>query len=270
MAHGVPPVPPPIPLAPEDRALEHWEGDRAIVGSDGACSDGAYDLLARAGFARFFATGHTRNFHAALPGPTQTAQRAEVAAIRHLLCRVIWAPTLVFTDSAFVIKGLDHLKGGGDPDHLAHSDLWEDIARALAAHPRGYLQARWVPSHTEDEDVQAGRITLLEQYYNRGADAGARAGAALHALPPGMRKEVLEQASLAKVFHAMVANILEDRATARPAQGREAGFTPEERARWSPFPQLDRREHDDPLGEMSDESVGERLQAWDSDDDPID
>ena len=144
-----------------------------------------------------------------------------------------------------------------------------DIARALAAHPRGYLVARWAPSHTKDEDVQAGRSILLEQHFNAGADAGARAGAALHRVPPGLREEVLAQASLAKTFHRMVVNILEERATARPAPGREAGFTPQERERWSPFPPL-AEGGGDPPDEASDSTEDEAPDEGDSDGDPFD
>ena len=168
-----------------------------------------------------------------LPGPVQTAQRAEVFALWYLATRTAWLPTLLLTDSSFVETGFAYVLAGGSPDKLAHSDLWWDIDRAIRARGPDFLRVQWVPAHTSDEDVEAGGIGIVEQFLSAGADRLACEGADSHLPPPATVKQVVHQLQAAAAYQKMAVAILRARAAAQPMEGRTAGYSDKERARWA-------------------------------------
>eukprot|EP00969_Alexandrium_andersonii_P245607 10854247-Alexandrium_andersonii.AAC.1 len=88
-----PPAFRPTPLSEEDGELEtRLPGGRLVVATDGACSDASVPMLRRAGAGVSFGRGHSQSCSWWLPGPQQSAQRAEVFAIYMLVTRLVWAP----------------------------------------------------------------------------------------------------------------------------------------------------------------------------------
>ena len=77
----------------------------------------------------------------ALPGPWQTAQRAEVYAVLMALS-VFTRPRLVLTDSRYVHDRLDSFLMGDRP-RGAHEDLWSQIHSLLGR----LAGVRWVKAH---------------------------------------------------------------------------------------------------------------------------
>ena len=63
----------PVPLCDGDRELHITEGDRIMVGLDGASPNGADLRLRRAGYGIFFAEGHAQNVSRAVQSDWQTA-----------------------------------------------------------------------------------------------------------------------------------------------------------------------------------------------------
>jgi hypothetical protein len=86
------PMPQPVPRPSPDTGNDEWhsyldpDGSRWVyAATDGACTNQAHPLLARAGFGVFYYTGHRLNHSAKIHGLSQTAQRAETLALVHLV-----------------------------------------------------------------------------------------------------------------------------------------------------------------------------------------
>ena len=72
-----------IPLSTRDLFLETVQNNLVIVHTDGACSHQSIPYLCRAGFGVVYDKSrlHSRTVSQFLPGPEQSAQRAEVRAV---------------------------------------------------------------------------------------------------------------------------------------------------------------------------------------------
>eukprot|EP00969_Alexandrium_andersonii_P172645 7632261-Alexandrium_andersonii.AAC.1 len=91
-------------------------------------------MLRRAGAGVSFGRGHSQSGSWWLPGPQQSAQRAEIFAIFMLVTRLVWAPVHILSDSAYACGHLQLLLSGAAPaSGWAHYDLWHDIWRAVQA-----------------------------------------------------------------------------------------------------------------------------------------
>jgi len=211
----------------EDRAAMHTyqdgDGTWVLVGTDGACSDAKHPLLARAGLGVFYGTGHSQNRSEQLFGPQQSAARAEIAAIRHVV-KHSFAPTHIICDNKSAVTGLELLLEGHDIHNYEHQDLWADIAAAVRMMP-GHFRISHVPSHQGMRGLNEGTISVVYKFLNDGADTLAVEGALQHAVPTRLREAAVKRIRQAVVLHQTAAKILAARAKARPLPHRCAGYT---------------------------------------------
>lgn len=143
------------------------------VATDGACSDPTHPLLTRAGYGAFVAEGHRCNVSARLPGPAQSAARAEIAALVHLVASVDFDAHILI-DNLAVQQTFEGLCSG-QPVPQAHRNLWERAQRALeantsASHPTtstailGRRASTWGPSGS----LRSTSIVALTRWLHRG------------------------------------------------------------------------------------------------------
>jgi hypothetical protein len=82
-------IEPPLFIAPtadsdstaETNIIDDQGSTWLLAATDGACTDQAHELLARAGYGVYFGQGHSQNYESRLYGSCQNAQRAETAAL---------------------------------------------------------------------------------------------------------------------------------------------------------------------------------------------
>ena len=129
------------------------------------------------------------SFEAKCTGLVQTNQRAELLAVV-LACLRDPRPLNIRTDSDYVCKGVTSLDGLATGHRQGdHADLWSLLDKEFASRSSA-VKVTWVKGHVKQIDVTRGRCTKEDKEGNDGADALARAGAQLHAIPA----EVLEAA----------------------------------------------------------------------------
>ena len=116
----------PPPITDIDRDAEHWMCLLGVwwimIGIDGACADQAHDLLARAGYGVFVGVGHSQIFSERLFGPIQNAQRAETAALLHVV-RIAWTHTFLIIDNKPVVDLFQRILDGETLVDVANKDL---------------------------------------------------------------------------------------------------------------------------------------------------
>ena len=151
-----------------ERRMEVW--------TDGAAHYADIPQLRRAGWGVWLPGAGSASISAALIGPCQTAQRAEVRAFVAAL-ELTAGNARVWTDSKFVCRGAGFLEQGVLPP-LKHADLW---ARAARAWRRGRSEVRWVKAHLEWQEAQDRGIPWHVWAGNQRADEFAGRGAASHA-----------------------------------------------------------------------------------------
>ena len=102
----------------------YWEEGRRWqwAATDGACSDASHPMLARAGYGVFLAPGHRLNASARLPGPAQSAVRAEIAALVHFTA-VAEGHYHVLIDNQAVEQQFNDIINGIPGPVRAHQDL---------------------------------------------------------------------------------------------------------------------------------------------------
>ena len=117
------PLPRPMPrLAPAGEDDDHFEEytdpatgrARVYAATDGACSNQAHVLLARAGFGFCYGPGHRLNYSARVRGLAQSAQRAETLALLHPIATAD-RPAHVYVDNQAVVDGIEALLAGAPP-----------------------------------------------------------------------------------------------------------------------------------------------------------
>ena len=99
------------------------------------------------------------------------------------------------------------------------------MERAASAKGREHFRASHVNSHLGSDGVGTGRITVVEEELNNGADRLAASGAARHGLCREVRRAARDRARLAVALQRTAVGVLLARANARPLPGREAGYT---------------------------------------------
>ena len=106
---------------------EKYVDGKLVVASDGACPDQQGDpRLRRSGQGLFYGDGHSYNCAWATNTYSQGAQRAEVRAAARWVAWA-WGPTVLWTDSALVVRGVRRILDGKDHGMKAHKDLWGRI-----------------------------------------------------------------------------------------------------------------------------------------------
>ena len=129
-------------------------------------------------------THHHLNFSTIVEGPEQTNQHAELLAATTV---VIWAwrPTVIVTDSDWVLQGFLKLKAdlATDVRSWSHSALWTLIRDRLGTLPLNTVDMYWTKGHATQEDIDAGHSTLEDKAGNDEADHLATAAAAAHGIP---------------------------------------------------------------------------------------
>ena len=123
---------------------------------------------------------------AALPGPVQTNQRAELMAVVKVVEACGACPTDVRTDSQYVHRrALSWAQWRFREPRGSHQDLWARFDRAMQQKADGQIIFRKVKGHATWGDVRQGRSTRRDKVGNAMADWLAVQGATRHesALP---------------------------------------------------------------------------------------
>ena len=107
-----------------------------------------------------------------------------------------------------------------------------------------------VPSHTTIDDVEAGKITIIERHLNIGADKLACNGAKLHAVPPRLRTPAIHRCKAAITLHKTAIACRDARALALPLDGRQAGYTAAALAKLQPELHYNMEDTDTPHDEI--------------------
>ena len=236
------PMPQPVPRPAPDTGDDEWHSYLDPDGSywvyaatDGACTNQAHPLLARAGFGVYYYNGHRLNHCAKVHGLSQTAQRAETLALVHLVSTAE-RPVHIFIDNQAVHDTFARLLQGDQPPTKGEqADLWTRVHRAV--HFRlDMFRVEKVASHLGEEGINQGRITVMAEHLNNEADKLATAAAALHNIPDHTKAAAKQRLRQAVTFHAVAVNIFDKRASTRPLPHRRAGYTDAELRRLDPHP----------------------------------
>ena len=108
----------------------------------------------------------TKNLSSLVVGVPQSAQRAEVLALYHLVTKCNFCTH----DGNRGFQLRSHTQ---DISHIEHPDAWQDIARATCAPDEHYLLLRWMPSYVLDKDMDEATAPVSHSQ-NDGADAPTR------------------------------------------------------------------------------------------------
>ena len=146
---------------------------------------------------------------------------------------VAWELTHALTDSAFAETGSQYIARGGSPLRLAHSDLWQDTAAALATWENNFSVGFRMLTHTLEDNVDRGRARLVERQIYRRADQSACDCADDRLAPAQALNQVLKQLAAVRASQAMTVEILHEGTSATPLPGRRAGFSRGEKAHWA-------------------------------------
>ena len=165
---GTAACPPPPTHPPRERAGE--------IARDGGCVD---THGGRAGWGLAFGSAKGQTMAGPLPGPWQTAQRAEVYAVL-MAITMFTGPVSIITDSRYVHDRLARLLKGERPKG-AHEDLWNRITSLLER----VSGVSWVKAHLSQGE--ATRMGISEGHWrlNQLADLAASEGITMHQEDPG-------------------------------------------------------------------------------------
>ena len=121
----------------------------------------------RAGWGLAYGVTGAIQMAGALPGPWQTAQRAEVYAVLAALS-LLTGPLSLVTDSRYAHDRIQFFLKGHRPQG-AHEDLWSVV------YEKRHIIAgvSWVKAHLSLEDAQARGIPEEHWRLNAKADGGA-------------------------------------------------------------------------------------------------
>ena len=184
---------------------------RLVVASDGACPDQQGDpRLRRAGQGLFYGDGHSCNCSWATNTYNQGAQRAEVRAAARWVAWA-WGPTVLWTDSALVVKGVRRILEGKDHGMKAHKDLWGRIQEGIKAKGREQFEVEKVRGHATHEDVGDDEELMEKKRRNDEADKLAVQGAASHAADPVVRAMQKHEASRIQDIQRMMVDVAKER-----------------------------------------------------------
>ena len=197
-------------------ATETVVDGRVVVWTDGACTDNQHASLRRSGFGAFWAQNHHKNTAEAVQGDEHTNQRAELAAIVHVLESEPRALE-IRTDSQYCKKGFDGLVAlrarawrTSVGREVCHLELWQRAAALLDE--RGWDSVRLVKvkGHASFLDVLHGKTSEQDKYGNDSADRLAVSGAASRSVDPAQRATFVKRlAQTQEVQRLMLEIVLE-------------------------------------------------------------
>ena len=147
-----------------------------MVATDGGCAD---TFGGRAGWGIAYGTEGDIRVSGALPGPWQTAQRAEVYAVL-VAVTLLTGPITLVTDSRYVHDRIELFPKGHRPQG-AHEDLWSIVFEKR----HSIASVMWGKAHLTLEEAQARGIPADLWGLNARADEGATLGIEAHIEDPG-------------------------------------------------------------------------------------
>ena len=100
--------------------------------------------------------GHPLNSYGVVPGPEQTAGRAELYAAVKVLERTTGDVYMIIDNKACVHNMMALIDGRLVP-HGKHADLHRRAINAYEHKEPRSLRVKWVPSHMKEEDVEKGK-----------------------------------------------------------------------------------------------------------------
>ena len=180
-----------------------------IVYADGACERSQHPTLRRAGYGIWWGTHRCLNASAALAGPYQTNQRAELMAVVKVLEQCGACPVDIRTDPLYVQRGASawavwRSRGWRG----SHEDLWHRFSLAMREKTEGQVVFTKVKGHASWGDVRQGRVTRQDKVGNAMADFLAVQGAALHPAAIHLASAQDERTQFAKDLQKMYLRIL--------------------------------------------------------------
>ena len=191
-----------LPLRPFDANMPH-----SIVWTDGACSNNQDARFRRGGCGVFHAADHPSNISCALPGVSQSNNRAELLAVI-LALQQHSGPLEVRTDSSYVVQGAQCLKTNGCYTGRDNVTLWNKLQHLVLERPADSLLVCWVKGHATEHHILRGLSTREDKEGNDGADSLATRGAALHAAPEHLPRDAAWTLAAAKTVQRMMIAIL--------------------------------------------------------------
>jgi ribonuclease HI len=174
--------------------------------------DNQVATLRKAGYGAWWADGHPTNISMALPGHVQTNNRAELAAVLHVL-QVEPRKLLIKTDSDYVLKGClhhRHVWATAGWAGLMNADLWRQVHSHLESRNTVVVFSK-VKGHATPEDVAGGLVSARDKHGNDAADALAGKGARSHASSGEHVRYVMHRRSVTKAVQLMMLDILSAR-----------------------------------------------------------
>ena len=190
---------------------EKYVGDRLVVASDGACQDQhGHPALRRAGQGIFSGDGHSYNCAWPTDTYSQGAQRAEIRAAARWVAWA-WGPTVLWTDSALVVKGVGRIIEGKQHGMRMHNDLWERIQKGIEAKGRHKFGVEKINGHAKEEDVHGYEELEEKKRRNDQADTLAVKGAHMSTADPVVRATQKHEEARIKDIQKMMIDVAKAR-----------------------------------------------------------
>ena len=153
--------------------------------------------------------GHPLNSYGVVPGPEQTAGRAELYAAVKVLERTTGDVYMIIDNKACVHNMMALIDGRLVP-HGKRADLHRRAINAYEHKEPRSLRVKWVPSHMKEEDPEKGKITWEDRHGNAEADKRATMGVELHKVPLHKEKEGAKQDELVEGLLQMLLSIMDN------------------------------------------------------------
>ena len=174
--------------------------------------------------------GHPLNSHGVVPGPEQTAGRAELYAAVKVLERTT-SDVYIIIDNKACVHNMMALIDGRLIPHGEHADLHRRASNAYQQGPARNLRVKWVPSHMKEVDIRKGTITREDRDGNEEADKLATLGVEMHKVPPHLDAAVDQQDALVEGLLRMMLNVMEHVHDKAPPRKKEEKLSQEEAQR---------------------------------------
>ncbi|CAE8603203.1 unnamed protein product [Polarella glacialis] len=192
---------------------ESFLNRKVVVYTDGACTNNQLPTLRQAGLGAWWGSGHLNIFSALLPGYQQANQRAELAAVIHVLQHEPRAVHIKI-DSAYVVNGcLQHRVTWNALSwrHMSNVDLWREL-HSLMESRAGDVVVSKVKRHASERDVRSGMVKKEDKVRNDAADLLAVEGAKSHAVPASAVAAQKQRVAATEDVQRMMLDIIAARA----------------------------------------------------------
>lgn len=145
----------------------------------------------------------------ALPGPDQSAPRAEIYGFLLAICATV-GNMVVFIDCQYVVDTANCLIKDLDFCPSDDADLWKLVKQAMIDRPHGVIRVQKVKGHATIEYANTPMLAH-EKRMNDRADEAAVQALQLHELPENHCSMLLHEYSKAAAYQARCIKILLDR-----------------------------------------------------------